>query len=139
MASRYVAHVFPKPFRNGASRSNYYWYHHSFHIPHTLNFYCKVFIFQIFSASFLITLLLFLSLLFYFPVRTFRNVTAGIRFSELDITFFYVLQYTITKLKFHEVGKYYFFFFFCVATEQIGPWTPLLRFLNQNTHTYLET
>ena len=40
MASRYVAHVFPKPFRNGASRSNYYWYHRCFHIPHTLNFYC---------------------------------------------------------------------------------------------------
>ena len=45
MASRYVAHVFPKPFRNAASRSNYYWYHRCFHIPHTFNFYCKLFIF----------------------------------------------------------------------------------------------
>ena len=44
MASRYVARVFPKSFRNGASRSSYYWYHRCFHITHTLNLYCIIII-----------------------------------------------------------------------------------------------
>ena len=37
---------------NGASRSNYYRYHRCFHIPHTFNFYCNVFIFYIFFGFF---------------------------------------------------------------------------------------
>jgi len=38
---------------------------------------------------------LIIIIFFYFPVRAFTDVAADIRFSELDITFFYVLQYTI--------------------------------------------
>src|SRR5215469_8045656 len=31
--------------KNGPSRSNYYWYHPCFYIPHALYFSCEVFIF----------------------------------------------------------------------------------------------
>jgi hypothetical protein len=51
MISRYGAHVFSKWFWNGSSRSNYYRYHPSFYIPHTLYFYCKVLISQLLFES----------------------------------------------------------------------------------------
>ena len=57
MVSWYVAHVFSEWFGNGSSRSNYYWYHPCFYIPHALYFYCMSLYFKIFSASFLITFL----------------------------------------------------------------------------------
>jgi len=43
----------------------------------------------------MITMSLIIINFVYFPVRTFTDVAADIRFSELDITFFYLLQYTI--------------------------------------------
>jgi hypothetical protein len=41
-----VLTYFLNEFWNGSCRSNYYWYHPSFHIPHKLHFNCKVLIFQ---------------------------------------------------------------------------------------------
>ena len=55
--SRYVARVFYEWFWDGSSRIYYYWYHFCFYVQHALYLYCKVFIFRIFSASFLITFL----------------------------------------------------------------------------------
>jgi len=55
----------------------------------------------------MITMSLIIINFVYFPVRTFTDVAADIRFSELDITFFYLLQYTIPNWKLHAVEKYF--------------------------------
>ena len=46
MLSRYDVQVLSEWFWDSSSCPCFYWYHFSFYIPHTLNFYCEVFIFQ---------------------------------------------------------------------------------------------